>query len=193
MHRTIDPTPVDILRTDGVPAGKLAALAEECVPDRLHVRRDEPFYRWRFSNPRTSHRTYMAHRHGSPVVAMVVETTVVDGIRVSEIADVVPLVGDGDRDTLLAATLSVALDEHLDADLMIARGNAWPSDRLSAWGFLRTRGPPLSWLVPDTMLSVRPMGPKAGGPIDGKHGLDPDGWRVTGADLGGPTAGTFRR
>lgn len=193
MHRTIDPTPVDILRTDGVPAETLAALADERIPSRLHVRRSEPFYRWRFSNPRTSHRTYMAYRHGSPVVAIVVETTVVDGIQVSELADVVPLAGDGDRETLLTATLSIALDEHLGADLMIARGNAWPSDRLSAWGFLSDRGPPLSWLVPSTVLSVGPVDSNAGWPIDEHHVQDPDGWRVTGADLDGPRAGIFRR
>lgn len=193
MHRTIDPTPVDILSTEGVPAGTLAALADEGVTSRLHVRRSEAFYRWRFANPRTSHRTYMAYRHGSPVLAIVVGTTVIDDIRVSELADVVPLVGDGDRETLLTATLSIALDEHLDADLMIARGNAWPSDRLSAWGFLSDRGPPLSWLVPSTVIAVRPVDSNAGSPIDGHCGLDPGGWRVTGADLGGPRAGMFRR
>ncbi|MFC7137078.1 hypothetical protein ACFQRB_12645 [Halobaculum litoreum] len=38
-------------RHDAVPATTLVDLYRAGVPDEVHVRRDVPFYRWRFANP----------------------------------------------------------------------------------------------------------------------------------------------
>lgn len=192
---------VAVTRHETPPVGVLADLYRSSVPDRLHVVRDERFYRWRLANPLWESAVYVARRDGRPVAALVAREEDVDGLRMTSLLDALPLgagVDDGagaggrggpgaggaggaaaDRDggpgpdEARAALVRAAVADGAGADLLRARGSIVPPGTLRAFGFQSDDAFPLSALSSPTTMMVRP----------GR--LDADGaWRLGGRQLG---------
>lgn len=146
--RVVGAPDASVVRHDGVPPGRLAALYRQRVPDALHARRDETFYEWRYGRPGWTYRAYTADGDGTPA-GMVVGVGRHDGMCVLQLADVVPLVGDGRRPAL-AALLQRVLADHSGVDLVVTSGEAVPPRMLLSHGFLPDTWPPLEWICRPT-------------------------------------------
>lgn len=169
----------------GVPAETLASLADESVPG-LHAARGEPFYRWRFADPRRSYETVLATDGGEPVAALVVGESRSDGgPTVVRVADVLPLGDVPGRTRALATLLDAVVDASVHADLLVA-SDALPSSVLSSRGFHSDRRPPLSLVASPSVHVVRPLpGRLESWSLDGQSLTDPETWRLTLAEVDG--------
>jgi GNAT superfamily N-acetyltransferase len=168
---------------DDVPPGLLSSLAADGTPRRLHVPRDEEFYRWRFDSPKWTYRTVVA-RDGNPTAAVVVASrTRRDGSTLVQLADVVPLVGERRRERALSALLPEILDAHADADVILAPGDSLPESLLSAYGFHSDREPPLSWVSSPTVQVARPVAEDGDWTIQGRSLTDPENWRLARCEM----------
>lgn len=162
----------EITRHDEVPAGTLVSLYRSSVPERIHVRRDGPFYRWRVANPRWDAVTYVAWDDGGPVASLVAATSASDDLRKVSVLDVLPADGSGPRGAV-AALLEAVLADARDADVVKCAGEAIPSGVLRRHGFRADDSLPLSVVSKATTAVVRPAAADA-----------PDGpWHVDGVDL----------
>lgn len=139
---SVDPA-LSVRRHDGVPAETLAALYERSIPDRIHVRRSEAHYRWRFANPKwdrdpdaTSPNTYVVRRNGDPVAGVVAVTTASPPPERTRILDAVPLVGGPGRSSALAAALDRIASDHAGAVHVEATADVLPDGVASGAGFV---------------------------------------------------------
>ena len=172
--RTADvPPEVSVVRHVDVPAETLAALYRRRPPDTIHALRDETFFDYRFSNPAWEYTAYTARLGGRPVAGIVTGTRTVDGRTVTNLVDVVPLVGDEERDRGLPALLARVLEDHAASDVVAFRGNAIPGALLRSFGFHDDRSLPMSAVASPTLLIACPL------PVDGD-------WRIGGRDLRDP-------
>ncbi|WP_435180821.1 GNAT family N-acetyltransferase [Halorussus sp. AFM4] len=161
-----------------VPPELLASLADAGTPRRIHVARDERFYRWRFDNPTWTYETVVASADGPAAALVVGSRTRPDGTRVVQLADVVPPAGSPERDRALAALLPAVLDEHADADVVLAAGDGLPESLLAAHGFRSDRRPPLSWVATPTVQVARPAGDGGDWTLAGRSLADPADWQL---------------
>ncbi|WP_162224678.1 GNAT family N-acetyltransferase [Halorussus amylolyticus] len=173
-------------RVDGVPADSLAALYRRRVPDRIHAVRDEEFYRWRFASPEWTRRTYLAVRDGDPVAGVIARTrTNADGIRLTQVADVVPLVGDEGRLGAVASVFGRLLADHRNSDLVAISESPLPHSFLRERGFHRNDRFPFSRLKSHhRVLAVRPLDANPATPwaANGVSLTDESNWLVSFAE-----------
>lgn len=169
---------VAVTRHDAPPAETLAALYRSAIPDRLHVVRDESFYRWRFANPLWTTTAYVARRDGRPVASLVVTERASDP-HVAFLADTLPLVPPGDR-RAYAALLRAAMAD-TTADVVRACDAVLPSGLLRAFGFYATDSFPLSRLSTRVQLAVRPgvLGAEDAWRLGGRALDDVDDWHLS--------------
>ncbi|QCJ46845.1 GNAT family N-acetyltransferase [Haloprofundus sp. MHR1] len=156
---------VAVSRVDGVPADRLAALAERVDADGARAVRDAEFYGWRFGDGGT-YRTYFAARDGEAVAAVVVADRTEENGRVS-LVDVLPTdrassteAADDStpspaRDAVRTLLVAVA-EQHADADLLTAFGSAFPEGAMRAAGFVCDSDYPLSTLTSQATLVAYP-------------------------------------
>lgn len=188
-HRFHDPpvpdVDVDVTRHETPPVEVLADLYRSAVPERLHVVRDERFYRWRLANPRWEPVVYVARRSGRPVAALVTRNEEVDGIRMKSLFDALPFDGGTDEREVRAALVHAAVSDGAEADLLRAYGSVVSTETLSTFGFWPSDSFPLSALTSQTTMVVRPGGPDADGPWTvGRRDLATiDDWRLTLGDM----------
>lgn len=147
-----------VRRVDGVPSGRLAELYRQRPPEAIHAVRDEAYYEWRFGSPEWRRRTYLVEGDRGQVGALTRTKTTPEGVTVTQIVDLVPMVGDEDWRASVWAVLDRVVDDHRDSDLLAAIPGAIPPDMLTAFGFLPDDRPPISWFsVTDVKLCVRPL------------------------------------
>lgn len=169
--RRVDvPDEVSVARHTEIPAATLARLYRRRPPSEIHAYRDEQFFDYRFGNPTWEYTAYTARLGGEPVAGVVTGTQESDGQTVTNVADVVPLVGDAERDRALPALLDRVLADHADSTVVAVRGDSMPRDLLAAFGFHSDQRLPLRPLATPTTMIVSPV------PPDGD-------WRVAGRDI----------
>lgn len=162
MTASSDPATVD--RHSDVPAALLASLYERRVPERIHAHRTETFYQWRFASPAWERTTYTASNDGEPIASVIVRSRATgDGLTVTQLADVVPMVGGDEWVAALSDIFAAILDDWDDSDLIAAGKSGIPDDLLRRYGFHPDTSPPLS-LVADTRMTVTRAVPDRGSP-----------------------------
>ena len=172
---TIDvPADVTVVEHVDIPAETLASLYRRRPSDAIHALRDEQFFEYRFENPEWEYTAYTARLGETPVAGLVTGTRTDGGQTVTTLVDVVPLVGDAERDRALVALLDRVLRDHRDSDIVANRGSAIPDRILSQFGFLSDRSLPLSLVASPTVAIAAPI------PVDGS-------WRIAGRDLRDPS------
>ncbi|SNZ04695.1 Ribosomal protein S18 acetylase RimI [Natronoarchaeum philippinense] len=154
--RTTDGS-IDVRRHDGVPAGRLASLYGEAVPERIHTPRTTAFLDWRYANPNWDARTYTAHRGGDLLAALVTVDERGDGLRTKKVLDGFPLVGQRARSNAFSALLSAVIGDADDADIVTVGADTLPNAVLSEHGFYWDDRPPLSLLGSLTTVVARPL------------------------------------
>lgn len=169
--RSPDPD-VAVTRHETPPVGVLADLYRSAVPDRLHVVRDERFYRWRLANPRWEAVVYVARRDGRPVAALVAREESVGGLRMRSLLDALPLGDDPRAGKARAALVRAALADATGADVLRASGSIVSPETIRPFGFRGDDAFPLSTLSSPTCMVVRP------GRLDAE-----DAWTVGGRRL----------
>ncbi|WP_266077133.1 GNAT family N-acetyltransferase [Haladaptatus caseinilyticus] len=160
-----------ITRHVGIRESVLTDLYRGNPPGTVHALRDETFYQWRFASPAWERTTYVATRNDEPVAGVVVRTrTTSDGVTVTQLADIVPLVRSEARNRALSRLFERIIDDYADSDLLsVAKGNI-PHELLTQFGFVGDTTPPLSWFSNfDCRLVALP--------------LNCDGWSVGGKRL----------
>jgi len=164
------PLEVTVVRHADLPAGTLAALYRRRPPEGIHAQRDEAFYGYRLGNPDWEYTAYTARLGDTPVAGVVTGERTVEGRSVTNIAEVVPLVGDDQRDRALGALLARVIADSADSAVIAVRGSSVPAGLLRRLGFINDRQLPLSVVASPTVLITSPL------PVDGS-------WRVAGRDL----------
>jgi GNAT superfamily N-acetyltransferase len=167
------PGEVTVVRHVEPPAATLAALYRRRPPEGIHAHRDERFYDYRLGNPDWEYTAYTARLGETPVAGVVTGNRTVNGRTVTNVAEVVPLVGDDQRDRGLAALLARVVADSADSAVIAVRGSVIPSATLRGLGFHSDRRLPLSAVASPTVLITSPF------PVDGD-------WRVAGRDLREP-------
>lgn len=163
----------------------LTTLHRRAVPPGITAHRDEAFYDWRYASPAWSRRTYVAARNGERIAGVLARTrTTAEGVRVTQVADVVPLRGDGGWKRGLAACVERVLADATDADVVSAPARAFPADLASSYGFLGDDGLPLSSVAAtDEALCVRSLRTGEGAwRVNGVSLCDPTNWQLTFAE-----------
>lgn len=152
----------------GVDAERLSSLYWTNRPDAVHAIRDVAYYRWRYGSPLWERTTYVA-RSGDTgsdddgtgtgtVGALVRSRTNHDGVRVTQVADVVPMTGDAGWRAGVVALLERVVADHHDSDLVAIVPGVVPHRVLTAFGFLPDDRRPLSWFAGDVRLCIRSLG-----------------------------------
>lgn len=157
LGQTVSDVPMDVASTQDVPASLLAELHSGMGPDRLHVRRDEEFLRWRFARPSVESRTYVGYRHGAPSVALVVERTDRRGPRIGALSEVVPLDPDARPSGVLPGLIARATADLADVDAILAPEGPFPGGTLERLGFLSDRRFPLAPMLGTGEHRIRPL------------------------------------
>jgi GNAT superfamily N-acetyltransferase len=158
--RTTAPTAdVTIERRPDVPAAALAGLYGSDVPERIHARRSERFYQWRFANPRGTYTTYLARRDGDLVGSAVVGSQREGGTTVRKLLDFLPMgaAAAGSQD-VLASLLEALIADSDSADILAVHGGVLDEDVLAGLGFLPDDSFPLARCSSPTTLVVRSVG-----------------------------------
>lgn len=173
---------VVVRRHPGVATDELTALYSRAVPHGITVHRDDQFYDWRYAGPAWSRRTYVASRGGEAIVALLARTrTTTEGITVTQIADIVPLIGGADWKRGLAGCVEGVLADAADDDVVSAPARVFPSDLATAYGFLVNDELPLAPFVStDAVLCVRSL--RDGGEtweVNGVSLTEPANWFLT--------------
>lgn len=168
-------------RHDGLPEADLTRLYERNRPDAIHVRRDEAFYRWRFSDPVWDRSTtYLAHDGGEPIAGVVVQDRTSDeGVHKTAIADVVPMTG-GDRwEATIDRLLGAVVADRPTSDVFVATDGTIPTSVLASSGFLGDHVLPLSAVSdPPYRHVVRPLGSTSDWQLGAYRLTDPDDWAL---------------
>lgn len=185
LRRTVSEAPVDVVRVPDVSPTMLAELYRKQIPNRLHAKRDERFYGWRFRNPLGEYTSYLAYRHGTPVAAIVTGRKEVDGASVTYLMDILPFGDPQDHADVLAAILGVVTRDHRDADMIMAPG-LLEEGVLERGGFLSDHQFPLSLVSESTIHGVKPLAIAPSWEIDGHALLDPEAWRMSFAEYDTP-------
>jgi GNAT superfamily N-acetyltransferase len=167
----VETADITVERRSSVLGAELAALYRADVPKRIHARRSECFYEWRFTNPRWSYRTYLARRDGEVVGSAVVGSGREGGGTVRRLVDVLPMdeavgtaaegegeEGRGERRNVLASLLGAVIVDSEDADLLAVHRGVFDHDVLAGFGFLPDDSFPLARLCSPTTLVVRSVG-----------------------------------
>lgn len=163
------------IRTASDPPATLAALYRTAVPETLHLRREEPFYRWRLENPDWEYTTYVAGGETGPTAAIVAGTSVEPNPTTTRLTDVVPLASV--PEPALAGLLGRIVADHPETDLFVAPPQGIDESPLRRFGFFPDTTFPLSYVTRRTTHVVRTL--------DGDwthHGVDlvdPDSWCLT--------------
>ncbi|WP_158056596.1 GNAT family N-acetyltransferase [Halorussus halophilus] len=173
-----DRSHVSVRRRDDVPAELLASLYRRAIPEKIHAVRDEAFYRWRFASPVWDRKTYLAEEDGDIVAAVIVRTrTNTDGVRWTQVAEVVPLGGGRRWLDALARLFGQLLSDHRRSHIVTVPGSVLPHEFLTARGFRPNDRLPLSRLKSyHRTIAVRPI-----------DDLDPESWRIDGVSLTDPS------
>ncbi|WP_254279426.1 GNAT family N-acetyltransferase [Haloarcula marina] len=170
------PSEVTVTRHADIPSRRLADLYRRRPPNEIHAFRDEQFFEYRFGNPRWEYTAYTARLGGRPVAGVVTATQETNSwdsaysYTVTKVADVVPLVGDDERDRALPALLERVLADNADSAVVSVRGESIPQSTLAKFGFHSDQRLPLRPLATPTRMVVSPI------PLD-------DDWRVAGRDI----------
>ncbi|PSP74815.1 GNAT family N-acetyltransferase [Halobacteriales archaeon QS_3_64_16] len=156
---TVPTADVTIERRSSVPAEELAGLYESDVPERIHARRSERFYHWRFSNPRGSYTTYLARQDGDLLGSAVVGSHQDGGTTIHKLLDVLPM-GERVRENqdVLASLLGAIVADSASADAIAAHSGVLDHDVLAGLGFLPDDSFPLARCSSPTTLVVRSVG-----------------------------------
>jgi GNAT superfamily N-acetyltransferase len=156
---TVPTADVTIECRSDVPAGELAGLYESDVPERIHARRSERFYHWRFSNPRGRYTTYLARQDGDLLGSAVVGSHQEGGTTIHKLLDVLPM-GEGARENqdVLASLLGAIVADSGSADGIAVHGGVLDHDVLAGLGFLPDDSFPLARCSSPTTLVVRSVG-----------------------------------
>lgn len=157
------------------PAEELAALYRLSVPEKIHVRRDERFYRWQFKNPDWDYKTYIADGSGGPEAALITKTSVESDLKTTEIVDVVPL--QVAPEPALVSLIGQVISDHPETDLFIAPSQGIPGSVLRTSGFHADTIPPLSFVSTQQTHVVRTLTDEWT-----QNGMDitnPDNWFLT--------------
>jgi GNAT superfamily N-acetyltransferase len=164
----------------GVRSHLLSTLYDQRPPSEIHAQRSEAYYDWRFGSPAWRRTTYVADDGSGPTVGLLARTrTTPAGPTVTQIADVVPMVGERARARRLAALVEHLLTDRRDVDIVAAPSMLLPTDLLSRLGFHSDGTIPIKWLSShDTALCVRSLRPDDAWEIDGVPLDDPEGWRL---------------
>jgi GNAT superfamily N-acetyltransferase len=149
-------TEIPVERRESLPIGLLTRLYRRAMPDLVHVRRDETFYRWRFASPDRRYRTYVAGG-ADPVAAAVVCERDGGGARTVQIDEVLPLGGGGSR-AAASALLGRIVKDSAAADRITVAGDAFTTDVLLEHGFLPSTAFPLDRVIDPTYVLARPLG-----------------------------------
>ncbi|MFC7096118.1 GNAT family N-acetyltransferase [Halobaculum marinum] len=173
------PSEYTVERHETVPAETLVQLYESGVPDRVHIRRDEAFYNWRFGNPRWETTTYLAKADGGVVASVIAATSDDEDLRRVWVLDTLPADGSAPADSY-EALLSAVVEDGADADVLKCCGAPMPATVLGRCGFRPDDEFPLSSLSSRTKAVVRAPTPEDGDPV----GREP--WLGAGVD---PTDG----
>jgi len=145
------PSGMTVSKHDRPPLDELLTLYRSATPAGVHVLRDDRFWRWRFENPDWTYGYYLVHERGEPVAGAVVGQSVDDSGHV-RLTDVVPVTPSDDA---TAALLAAVLDDHRDADAILAPSTL-PSSVCTRFGFLSDTRLPLSAVSSPTTLVARP-------------------------------------
>ncbi len=146
-HRTVEPDPTDVQRSDAVPGRAIDLLATtEGVGT---VRRSRRFWRWRCRDPRARVRSYRRFRHGEADLAAVTVTTQRDR------TSILGLDGSADSPQARAALLAAILEETAGADLVHVPDVSIPEGAQERLGVFNSREWPLSLLVSEPPQQVR--------------------------------------
>ncbi|MDS0259928.1 GNAT family N-acetyltransferase [Haloarcula sp. S1CR25-12] len=173
------PSEVSVTRHTDIPAETLASLYRRRPPTEIHALRDEQFFRYRFGNPNWSYTAYTARIGGRPVAGVVTGTGEKEHHTVTNVADVVPLVGDAERDRALPAIFDRLVADHDDADVIAVRGQSVPDGLLTGLGFHSDRALPFSPVATPTKLVVSPIPPDGSWRVAGRDIRVMDNWRPT--------------
>lgn len=178
-----EPDDVTVAEREGTDASLLTSLYRRDPPDELHALRNREFYEWWLASPAWDYRTLVAYRDGAIVAALVSRTRTTDGgVRVTQLAEVAPLVGDEGWRDAISALVSRALSTADDQDLFSAVEGAIPRSVLAANGLYSGNAPPLSHLRDDSStFAVRPVDPDAFGrwELAGRSLCDRDDWLLS--------------
>lgn len=164
-----------VVRYEQPPAERLAALADRSTERRVHAVRDEPFFSWRFANPRWSYATYLAERDGEAVAALITGTTMTERGTLTNIMEPVPLSGDARPPGAMRTLLAAVVQDRSESDLVAFAGGSIDSSLLRRFGFLPDDRRPLS-------LGASPSRQIAYDLADAGE----EAWRVGGLDLRRP-------
>ena len=173
------PEEVSVTRHTGVPAGTLAALYRRRPPGEIHAYRDEQFFRYRFGNPNWEYTVYTARLGGQPVAGVVTGAGEKEGHTVANVVDVLPLVGDDERDRALPALFDRLVTDHADADVVALRGRSVPHALLTELGFHSDQTLPFAPIATPTRMIVSPIPPDGGWRIAGRDLREMRNWRPT--------------
>ncbi|QIO21070.1 GNAT family N-acetyltransferase [Haloarcula sp. JP-L23] len=178
--RRVDvPDEVSVTRHTEIPASTLARLYRRRPPTEIHAYRDEQFFEYRFGNPRWEYTVYTARLGGRPVAGVVTGTRETETGHVTNVVDVVPLLGDAERDRALPALLDRLLADHTDSTVIAVRGDAIPPALLAAFGFHSDQRLPLRPLATPTTMIVSPIPPDGDWRVAGRDLRDISNWRPT--------------
>jgi hypothetical protein len=156
-------------------------LYDRHPPPEIHALRTEPYYDWRFASPAWTRTTYLADDGTGPTAGLLARTrTASAGATVTQIADVVPMVGGAARTRGLVALVERVLADHRDSDIVAAPSELLPREALSGFGFHSDCEIPVKWLSKhDTTLCVRSL--RTGDrpwELGGARLDDPGRWRL---------------
>jgi GNAT superfamily N-acetyltransferase len=173
------PSEVSVTRHTEIPAATLARLYRRRPPGEIHALRDEQFFRYRFGNPNWEYTAYTARIGGRTVAGVVTGTGEKDHHTVTNVADVLPLVGDPERDRALPAIFDRVVADHADSDAIAVRGKSVPEELLTALGFHSDQGLPFGPIATPTRMVVSPIPPDGSWRIAGRDIRDMANWRPT--------------
>lgn len=157
------------------PVKELAALYRLSVPEKIHVHRDERFYRWRLKNPDRDYKTYIANRSSGPEAALIAKTSVVSDLRTTEVVDIVPL--QAAPEPALVNLFRKVVSDHSETDIFIAPSQGVPNSILRKFGFHADTIPPLSFVASQETHVVRTLTDRWN--MNGMNITDPDNWLLT--------------
>ena len=173
------PDEVSVTRHTGVPAATLAGLYRRRPPSEIHAYRDEQFFDYRLGNPNWEYTAYTATVGGHPVAGVVTGTGEKEGHTVTNVADVLPLVGGPERDRALPAVFDRLVADYADSDVLAVRGTSVPHELLTGLGFHSDRRLPFAPLATPTRLIVSPIPPEGSWRVAGRDIREMDNWRPT--------------
>jgi hypothetical protein len=179
LRETLAPSPDVAIRKEAeVPVDELTSLYRRSVPDGIHVVRDEPFYEWRFENPKWDYTTYLAETETGVEAAVVTGTSTGSGPNKTRFVDTVPLQTAPEH--VLSALVEYALTDHTDTDLFCTPAQGIAESVLRSFGFRGDDTIPLSLLDTQTTHVVRALAEEWE-----THGVDitdSDNWLLTFAE-----------